>query len=413
MIKTVVIDAGMGGIAGDMIIGSLLDINKDPKRIYELSKTIEDNLNYVDKFELEISKTARGGIEATDVEPIIEEDVHELPANEVKKQAIEIAKKMGLSENSLQFSETVFEKLIKAEAGVHGVSEDSVHLHEIASSDTVFDVVGVALLLEELQFLDENTEIYSTPPALGGGFIETAHGTLPVPAPATLKILEENNFKTSQSTVEAELTTPTGAALLTSLTDDVVELFPPLKLQETGYGSGSNDFEGTPNALRIVQGENFKATKEKIIAIETNLDDVQGENLGYLIEKLMKNGAYDVDILPAVGKKNRPANVVKIMADRKNYEKLVDILIEETGTLGVRVLETPRIIADRRKEDIDVQVSGEEYKVTVKISKTKDGKLINKKPEYDDLKKIAEDSDLALREVSKRVEKQIMEKDRF
>jgi len=406
-IKTVVVDPRIAGISGDMMVAALLDLGGSVDKVYDVAESIEEILDYCDKLDVEVSYVKKGGIKARDVYLRIEEHVHEISAVKVRNYALKVGGKIGLSEKGLSFVARVFDELITAESKVHGVPPDSVHFHEIASSDTVFDVVASAALLEELGYLRGDVEVYSTPPALGGGFVKIEHGLLAVPAPATLEILRRYRFKTSNTPVEVELTTPTGAALLVSLAGMVVDFYPPMELKKVGYGAGKKDLGRVPNVLRIVEGKSFKATRDKVIVLETNLDDVTGEVIGYLIQKLINRGALDASVIPALGKKNRPVHIVKVLADPIRYSELLEILVDETGTLGVRVYEMPRVIAERVKKTVKVKVMDREYTIKVKVSKLKSGKLVNLKPEYEDIKRIAEDTGLPLRRVSEEVSKQI------
>ena len=406
-IKTIVIDPRIAGISGDMMVAALLDLGGSVDRVYEVAESIEEVLDYCDKLSVEVSYVRKGGIRARDVYLHIKEHVHEISAIKVKNYALKVGEKIGLSENELSFIARVFDELIMAESKVHGIPPNSVHFHEIASSDTVFDVVASAAILGELGYLSENAEVYSTPPALGGGFIEIEHGLLPVPAPATLEILKRNNFKISNTPIEVELTTPTGAALLVSLASSIVDFYPPIELKRVGYGAGKKDLGRVPNILRIIEGESLKATRDKVVVLETNLDDVTGEIIGYLVQKLINKGALDVSVIPALGKKNRPVHIIKILADPVKYVELLEMLVDETGTLGVRIYEIPRVIAERMKRTVKVKVRNKEYTVRVKVSRLKDGKLVNLKPEYEDIRRIAEDTGLPLRRVSEEVNRQI------
>lgn len=406
-IKTIVVDPRMSGIAGDMFVASLVDLGGSEEKLYALAETIEETLDYCSKFRITVDEVRKKGIRAKNIEFLIKENCKDVSAEMLIEDMNDVKEQTGLCQEGQRYVDHVIDELIMAETKIHDLPRKSVNFHEVTSSDTVFDIIGVALLLEDLGYLDEQTEIYSTPPALGSGTIETPQGLMSVPTPASLHLLTKHKYKCSTAPVESEMVTPTGAALLVSLTEDVIEFFPPMQLQKTGYGAGKREVEGVSNVLRVVEGAAFKATNDKVVVIETNLDDVTGETIGYLVDKLLRNGAYDVTVLPALGKKNRPANIVKIMSDYKNYDELVQILIDETGTLGVRVYETPRIIAEREKRQVQVSVKGTQYPVTIKTSKTKNGELINIKPEYDDLQKIAEDTDLALRKVAHIVENQI------
>ena len=406
-IKTIIVDPRIAGISGDMFVASLLDLGGSIDKIYTLAEIIEKRLNYCDKFKVRVRDVIKSGIRAKDVYLEIEEHRHGVSAIKIKNYALEVGEESGLSDRGLSIVAAVLNELIDAESKIHGIPPDSVHFHEIASADTVFDVVGSVLLLEDLGYLSEDTEIYSTPPALGGGFIKIAHGKLPVPAPATLEILRKHGCKFSSTPVEAELTTPTGAAILVTLTENIVDFYPAIALRKIGYGAGKKDLGGIPNVLRVIEGSTFKATFDKIIVLETNIDDVPGEILGYLVGKLLEKGALDVSIIPATGKKNRPVHIVKVLADYHNYQDLLETLMNETGTLGVRVLETPRIVAERTRKPVQVTVMGKCFDVRVKVSKTKTGKIINVKPEYEDLRKISEELNIPLRKVLKKVEEQL------
>ena len=229
------------------------------------------------------------------------------------------------------------------------------------------------------------------------------HGKVACPAPATLEILAKHKFKYSNLQVNMELTTPTGAALIVNLANSVIDFFPPITPSKIGYGAGTRKTEGLLNVLRVVEGEEFRAVNDKIIILETNVDDVSGEIVGYAINKLLKEGAIDVFITQAIGKKNRPVNIISVIADYKNYERMVELLMAETGTIGVRIYELPRLVAERKKKIVEIEIRGKKFQVTIKTSKV--GKrVINVKPEYEDLRRIAESLNLPLREVAKIVE---------
>ncbi|KUJ93042.1 MAG: pyridinium-3,5-bisthiocarboxylic acid mononucleotide nickel chelatase [Archaeoglobus sp.] len=293
----------------------------------------------------------------------------------------------------------VIDDLISAEAALHG---NNFHLHEVASLDTIFDVVGSAALLCRNGYLD--AEIYTTPPALGGGSIEIAHGRITIPAPATLEILRRHKFRYSNFNVDAELTTPTGAAILANLTENIVDVFPPMTPFRVGYGSGTRKIHGVVNVLRVAEGDAFQAVNDRIVILETNVDDASGEIIGHAATRLFEEGAVDVYVTPAIGKKNRPTHVISVITDYKNYSRLVELLMRETGTIGVRIYELPRMVAQRKKERVEVFLEGKKFEITVKISRVGE-KVINAKPEYEDLKRVARELNLPLREVAKKVEK--------
>jgi len=405
--KTVVVDPRVSGISGDMFLAALLDLGAKPDKLYELANVIGDVIKEYKGLRVEILDVRRSGIRAKKVNVIIKEGVHEMLVSNVRKYFMKICDDIGLSAEARSYALKVLNELIEAECKVHGVSEEVAHFHELASADTYFDIIGAAILLDDLKILGSDFEIYTTPPALGGGTIRIEHGVVPVPAPATLEIIRKHKYSFSHTPVKMELTTPTGIALLVNLTESVVDFYPPIKVENVGYGAGTKDIKGVPNVLRIVMGYSQKVICDKIMVLETNIDDATGEVLGYLINKLIKEGALDVSIIPAIGKKSRPMHIVKVLSSLRDYPKLVDLLMDESGTLGVRLLEVPRIVAERERKPIKVTVKGKEFYVRVKTSRTAYGKIINVKPEYDDLKRIAEELEMPLRKVMRIVEEEL------
>jgi hypothetical protein len=199
-----------------------------------------------------------------------------------------------------------------------------------------------------------------------------------------------------------EMTTPTGAAIFANITHRIVEAYPPMTPLRVGYGTGSRSVQGRPSVLRVAEGWNYDAIQDRIIMLETNLDDVPGETIGHTVERLREAGAVDVFVTTASGKKNRPVQILHIITNHQDYPGLLEILMDETGTLGVRILDIPRLVAHRTRQVIRVTVRGEAFDVSVKTS-TVNGKVLAKKPEYDDLKKIAQHLGLPLHRVREEV----------
>ena len=396
--KILVIDPKIAGISGDMLLSSLIDLTDSFDIIGHLENEI-NNLENCKKFKVEI-KDEDVGIVAKKLEIEIEERKLKNP-DELKNATNSVLKNLDVSQHAAIIVNRVIDELIDVEAKLH---KGDFHLHEIASLDTIFDVVGSVLLLDKNGFLE--ADVYSTPPVLGSGYIEMEHGKISCPAPATLEILAKHRFKYSNLPVNTELTTPTGAALLVNIANSVVDFLPPMTPVKVAYGTGTRKVEGLLNVLRVVEGEEFRAVSDKIVILETNVDDISGEVIGYTINKLFKEGAVDVFVTQAMGKKNRPVNVISVITDHKNYERMVELLMDETGTIGVRIYELPRLVAERVKKKVEVEIRGKRFQVTVKISKV-GGKTINVKPEYEDLKRIAEDLGIPLRVVSKIVEEQL------
>ena len=209
---------------------------------------------------------------------------------------------------------------------------DKIHFHEVGAADAVADIMGASYAFHELGFAQE--KVYGLPPALGGGRIKSKHGNLSVPAPATLEILK--NVPAIGGPVDHELTTPTGAALLVNMVNEFVEFYPMITNQKVAYGAGKLDLE-FPNVLRISTGSSPIPT-DKISILETNLDDVTGEILGHTVDRLMEEGALDVTIIPTIAKKNRPGHLLRVITKSNMSHVLSEIIIRETGTLGVRTI---------------------------------------------------------------------------
>jgi len=407
--RVLVVDPRIAGISGDMVLSALVDMVGVWEQLYRLADTIENTLSYCSSFRVEVVDTVRRGVRAKMLKMSIEEDVCNVRAIDLRKYVEEVGVKMRLSSGGISYALNVIDELIEAEARIHGVSRGEVVFHELASSDTVFDIVGVSLMLDALNYFRGEVKVYTTPPALGGGYVKMEHGVINAPAPATLEILRRHSYRFTSTPVDSELTTPTGAALLVNLTGRIVDYYPPLRIERIGYGAGVKDFENIPNVLRIVEGYDFKAISDKIMVLETNIDDVQGEVLGYLAGRIMDLGALDISIIPAVGKKNRPSHIVKVLVEHSKYDEVLKALMNETGTLGVRIYETCRVLALRSEETRTININGKRYSVKVKISRTPEGKLLNIKPDYNDLKAIAEELNIPLRKVMLTINKILLE----
>jgi hypothetical protein len=237
---------------------------------------------------------------------------------------------------------------------------------------------------------------------VGGGLFQFSHGTVSSPSPAALAIFQSKNFPIKGGPVEAELATPTGASMIVNLAEEVSSFYPEMVPLKVGYGAGGKDFSEVPNVLRIVMGEPLKnrLMKDQVVVLETNVDDVSGEIVGHAVDRLLVEGAKDVSIIPMFTKKNRPGQIVKVVADQKDAQRLSRLLIEETGTLGVRVYYCERHIINREPCSVDIFVNGVKELVKVKIAKDADGNIIRIKPEYDDLKRLAEKTNKPLRELA-------------
>ncbi|WP_311564218.1 nickel pincer cofactor biosynthesis protein LarC [Peptoniphilus duerdenii] len=289
-----------------------------------------------------------------------------------------------VKENSLK----IFEYIARAESKIHGKSIDEVHFHEVGAIDSIIDAVGASVCLE---YLKVNT-IYASNIYKGHGFVNCAHGLFPVPAPATLEILNETSFELKQSVVESELITPTGAALLATFAKPLMS---PYKSIKTSYGAGTKDFE-IPNVLRISEielKENKNKKTNEIFLLETNLDDITGEDLGFFMELCMNEGALDVFYTPIYMKKNRPAYKLSVITKRTNVKSMAKLIFKHTTSIGVRFTKYRRFEMDRTFENVETKYG----KVTKKILKYEDIK--KESYEYEDLKKIATENNISIEEV--------------
>jgi uncharacterized protein (TIGR00299 family) protein len=296
-----------------------------------------------------------------------------------------------------KYGSPIIDELLSVDAKLH---RSGFHHHMMSSVDTLFDVAGSLALLDSEDFLEG--EIFGTPPVLGSGFTPVAGGEIACPAPATLETLCRHQIPYSSYPANVEMTTPTGAAIFANITGRIVDAFPPMTPLRAGYGSGSRSVQGRPSVLRVVEGMNFDAIQDRIVMLETNLDDVDGETVGYTVERLREAGAVDVFVTTASGKKNRPVQILHIITSQQDYPGLMEILMEETRTLGVRILDIPRLVAHRTRQVVRVTVGGEAFDISVKTS-TLNGNVLAKKPEYEDLKKIARHLKIPLNKVREEV----------
>jgi len=398
-----VIDPQIAGISGDMLLCSLVNLGADKNKIIDGIKQSEKFFSNSSIKKLDFQKIQKHGIEAVQLVLEIDEDVHERKGSEVKSAIIDSCQAIGLSDKTKIFAASCIDTLISSESKIHGIPEDSVHFHEASSIDTLVDIVGIAIALEELDLFNE--KIICLPISVGSDSVTFSHGTMSNPASAILEIFKNSNLVIKGNTTNKELTTPTGACILVNLTSDSMIYYPSMKICSIGYGAGQKDFETFANVLKIVRGSenNFEIDSVKIL--ETNVDDVSGEILGNLIEKIMKKGAKDVSIYHGITKKGRPTNLVSVICNDENVEKIVDTLILETGTLGVRISESNRFIVPRTIHNVSITLNGNSFAVNYKKSSFK-GKT-DFKIEFDDLKNISNNIDKSIKETESLLRKEI------
>lgn len=299
---------------------------------------------------------------------------------------------------TIKLSKKIFKTLALAESDVHGKNIEELHFHEVGCADAVADIIGSTYAYFLLKFDEE--KIYSLPVATGTGSVNTQHGILPVPAPAVINILK--NTPTIGGEVNTELATPTGCAILVNIVDEFIETYPLIKKKVIGYGSGKKDLK-VLNALRIIKAES-SMKQNTVSVLETNIDTLTGEILGNLFNKLLDEGARDVSITPTIMKKNRPGFIVKVITKNENAEHLVKVLMEETGTLGVRILPyLHRGLAVRENIKHNVEINGTTEEVRFKIGLL-DDKIIKCNVEYDDVKRISDKTGIPVKDLKSFIE---------
>ncbi len=430
---------GRTGASGDMLLGALLAAGADP----DVLSPVEDALD-VSYDILQVTKT---GISATAVDVLLDgdddhshaedhdhadhshdhshaEDHHHADHSHDHSHAedhdhqhthhaeghgphrtypevVEIVEGMGLPADVESDALAIFEILGEAEAAVHGTDLESTHFHEVGADDAIADVVGAALLLDDLDV----ERVVTTPVSTGGGTVEMSHGTYPVPAPAVTEIVERADWSIRGGPVDRELLTPTGAAILAHVAEGVDSL-PSIRVETSGYGAGTIDLDGIPNVLRALVGEtDGLLRKEPITVLETNLDDATPETLGGLQETLLEAGARDVSILPATMKKSRPGHLLKVIVRPEDADRVARKLAAETGTLGVREHGAGhRWVAERSIVTATLLEDGQRRAVDVKLGADSEGSIFDVSAEFDDALDVARDLDLPVRDVVERAE---------
>ena len=402
-----VIDAQVAGISGDMLLCGLVNIGANRSKIIDGIRSVESLCNGVKVKKIDFVEVKKNSLQATKLLLEIDDDAYERKGIEIKEIIERSTEKLKISENAKMFAIKSIETLIRAESKIHGEPEESVHFHEAASFDTIVDILGTAIALDDLSCFDD--DIVVAPVAIGGGTLTFSHGTSSNPAYAILEIFRESGIITVGGNVRDELTTPTGASILVNLAKECTEFYPPMKIQSVGYGAGQKDFEGFSNVLKIVRGiTSTKLQRDTVKILETNVDDVSGEVLGNMIEKIMAHGAKDVTLSSAITKKGRPTNLVSVICDSDTMSSIMDLLITETGTLGVRVRTSERYIVPRSVKIVSVDIQGQSFDVRYKIRNLNNGSHF--KIESDDIKEISGTLSISFKETEELLNQEIRKK---
>lgn len=384
------------GASGDMIVGSLLDLGVKESKIADAISAFD--------LELEVKEVKKQGIVAKKVEFVTTSTRSAGGAITVRSYTdiVRVIEHSGLDNEIIQNALSVFERIANAEATVHGDPKESLHFHEIGAWDTIGDLVGSAVAFRDLR----PDVVISTPISVGKGFVETEHGLLPVPTPAAVELLRDTHLLYQGGPFEStsELLTPTGAALFAHFVQRSEQFLPQMRIEKAGYGAGSRD-GAMPNVLRASLGEIEGLSRDAIEVLETNVDNISGEVLGNLTEVLMAEGAKDVAIAPVLMKKGRAGHIIKVITAPQDAARLAYRIMEETGSLGVRVMQVKhRFVANREEKKVKVSIRGVEREVGVKIGRNAEGTVLHVAVEFEDAKRVANELKMPLKDVMRIVE---------
>ena len=391
--KTAYLDC-FSGLSGDMFLGSLLDAGFSFEQLKQCLQTLPFH-----GYELEVKREMRNRISGTRFSVHLDVAHHKKiehknhghqnnhPENRGLKAIREIIDQGDLTDSVKKKSMALFESLARVEGHIHNLPPDQVHFHEVGAVDSIIDIVGSVYALETLGI----ERLLVSPLPLGSGFIKTAHGRIPVPAPATLALLK--GVPVLDSGVQQEMVTPTGAVLATGL-GAAFGPMPPMVIQNVGYGVGSRELPDLPNLLRIIIGHEEHGNRtDTVVMLETNLDDMRPEGLGYLMERLLGAGALDVVFTPVHMKKNRPGVQVQVIGRPEQKDVLMEIMVQETTTLGVRFRYSRRMVLERKPEEVKSPWGNISVKRVIQGASTR---LV---PEYDICREIALKNHIPLRDV--------------
>ncbi|HMJ07605.1 MAG TPA: nickel pincer cofactor biosynthesis protein LarC [Pyrinomonadaceae bacterium] len=378
--KTLYFDC-FAGASGNMILGGLVSLGVEPADLLRKLRL----LNTAD-FNVEFTNVDRSGISAVHATVNIPDETRHRHLADIEK----IIDGSELSPTVKSQARAIFRRLAAAEAKVHGIEVEKVHFHEVGALDAIIDVVGSCIGFELLgieRFACSKIHV-------GSGFVEMAHGKFPVPPPAVMELL--TGIPIFSTEIEGELMTPTGAAIISTVCSNYGRL-PEMAVEQTGYGAGTREYSQFPNALRLILGttaDDLAEGREKVAVLETNLDDVAPQVLGFVMDRAFALGALDCWFTPIQMKKNRPATMLSVLCQSEKIDALTEMLYIETTTLGVRINE---IVRDCLEREI-VPVSTPYGAVDVKIARFR-GKVVNAMPEYEQVKSISLEYDLAFRVV--------------
>jgi hypothetical protein len=374
------------GASGDMILGSLIDAGLSPQRLREVLRKIP-----MEGVQLQTKKVLKGGISATRVIVAGKRDER---SHRNLKELLRIIDKSHLDSEIKKKSREVFERIASVEAKIHRKPAGEIHFHELGGLDSIVDIVGSLWGFQQIGI----DKLYVSKVNVGSGFVKCEHGILPVPAPATLALMKGKPIYSSD--VERELLTPTGAALLTSLGSEFGQM-PPMTVERVGYGAGRDELPH-PNLLRLMIGAPFISSgKERVMVVETNIDDMNPQFYDYVIENLLTMEVMEVFLTPLLMKKNRPGTLLTVICSPEKLSSVTEFLLKETTTIGLRWHEEERSKADREIVLLHTRYG----KIRFKLARW-EGRVVNVSPEYEDCKLAAVKKKVPLKEVFEEVRKE-------
>ena len=384
------------GISGNMFLGACLQLGVP---LAHLTAEL-DKLTFDDQYSIEVNDVSKNGIAAVHLDVELEhhhhhhdhdhhhDHEHHHHHHRSMSDIRSIIESSTLSLEIKKLALFIFEKLAAAEGKVHNKPPEEVHFHEVGAVDSIVDIVGCAICIDYLNI----DRVFVSKINVGSGMVNCAHGLMPVPAPATAELLA--GFPTYRSTIEKELTTPTGAAIVAALAEHSNDLPNDFAVEKIGYGAGTYELE-IPNVLRIYLGSIESPKARRFVELETNIDDMNPQIYGHLYERLLSAGALDVWTAPIYMKKNRPAHTLTVLTDDEHKAACEKIIFEETTTLGIRVINVDeRIEAERRMAKVETSYG----EVACKVSAF-DGKIVSITPEYEDCRRLAVEKNVPLKSI--------------
>ncbi len=439
MSTRVLIDVKNAGASGDMFLSALVSLIGEDDALLPVAASL---LIYDPSIRVRFSPKSEADVAGIQLQITHDPDIRFDP-KALQEMISTVSEELELSTEATEIALKALDEILEAESRAHETPVSKLQLRETGYVDTVLDLVGTAYLLEKAGLLVD-TEFVATHVAVGSGTIETEHGTVEVPAPAVAEILVANDVPFIMGAAETEMLTPTGAALLVTLATEYVESADDFVAKQQGVAFGFRDLGDVPNTMRILVGEfaedleeeptpakkppkkkvTKKAKKEKkpskekerhaemidnwiaddVIVIETNVDDIDGESMGALFDTLLLEGlAYDVVMIPAYGRNNRPCYVIKVIASKSGLKSIAAIMIQHLGTFGIHYTTWDRLKAVRETIVCKLEIEGKDFMVRVKVSRGIDGSIINIRPEPDDVMRVSQETGIPIRELKPRI----------